>query len=85
MSRLATRLRLALSVIFLGGVWLTPLIALAQVAAEGEEKAPKSYVLGYALTILCVGLGLFVVVRPGKRRYPKIKRKDDDEDAKPHH
>ncbi len=84
MARLATVFRLALAAIFLTWVWLAPLVALAQVA-DTEEKAAKSYVLGYALTFLCVGLGLFVVVRPGKRRLPKIKRKDDDDDAPAHH
>ena len=62
-------------------VWLAPLIAFAQ---EAEEEAePKAYVLGYALLGLCVGLGVFVVVRPGKRRFPKIKPKSDDEDETP--
>jgi hypothetical protein len=68
-------------------VWLAPLTVLAQPPATGgeEEKPSRSYVLGYALTTLCIGLGVFAVVKPGKRRYPKIKRKDDDEEVKPKH
>ena len=37
----------------------------AQVGAEEEPK--ESWVTGYALVILSVGLGLFVICRPGKR------------------
>ena len=64
-------------------VWMAPLAALAQ--AEGEEEAAKSYVLGYALTTLCIGLGVFAVVKPGKRRVPKIKRQDEEDEKKPVH
>ncbi len=64
---------------FLLGVWLFPWVAMAQ--QEEEAAAPKAYVLGYALLGLCVGLGIFVVVRPGKRRFPKIKPKSDDDVA----
>lgn len=47
---------------------------------ETEEKAPKSYVMGYSLVVLCLSLGLFVVVRMGKRKQKKIKRKEEDWD-----
>jgi hypothetical protein len=76
-------MRYGWAVAFLVMVWLAPLVALAQ-EVEGEEKEKgKSYVLGYALTTLCIGLGIFIMVRPAKRRYPKIKRKDDEDDVKP--
>jgi hypothetical protein len=82
--RIARALRVAL---VLGLAWLAPLTVLAQTPATGgeEEKPSRSYVLGYALTTLCIGLGIFAVVKPGKRRYPKIKRKDEDEEVKPKH
>jgi hypothetical protein len=70
--------------LFFAAVWLAPLAALGQ--AKEEEEKPKSYVPGYALTVLATGLGIFVVVKPGKRRFPKIRRKEDeDEDIKPKH
>ena len=43
----------------------------AQVGAEEEPQ--ESWVTGYALVILSVGLGLFVVCRPGKRS-KKVKQ-----------
>jgi hypothetical protein len=76
-------LRLIWCVGWIALVWLAPLTVLAQ--EQQEAKAPRSYVLGYALTTLCIGLGLFIVVRPGKRKFPKIRRKDDEEDLKPKH
>jgi hypothetical protein len=76
--------RLARPFLFLAAVWLAPLTALGQ--TEAEEKPAKSYVPGYALTVLTVGLGIFAVVKPGKRKYPKIRRKEDEEeDIKPKH
>jgi RsiW-degrading membrane proteinase PrsW (M82 family) len=81
LSHRAGPLRILWAATILFVVWLAPLVAFAQ---EAEEEAePKAYVLGYALLGFCVGLGIFVVVRPGKRRFPKIKPKSDDEDEKP--
>jgi hypothetical protein len=75
--------RLAPGFFLLAVMWLAPLPAWGQTE---EEKPPKSYVPGYSLTVLSVGLGVFVVVRPGKRKFPKIRRKEDeDEDIKPKH
>ncbi|MCA9262485.1 MAG: hypothetical protein KDA60_01505 [Planctomycetales bacterium] len=42
----------------------TPLLA------QSDEAIPEKkvrYVISYVLVILCVGLGLYVVCRPGKR------------------
>jgi hypothetical protein len=77
--------QLARTALVLSLVWLAPLTVLAQEPPKEEEKPSRSYVLGYALTTLCIGLGIFAVVKPGKRRYPKIKRKDDEEEVKPKH
>jgi hypothetical protein len=84
LRRIAPLLRL---LILLAAAWLAPLAALGQTAPEPAKEEPgKSYVPGYALTVLAVGLGIFVVVKPGKRRFPKIRRKEDEEeDIKPKH
>jgi hypothetical protein len=76
--------RLMRAFFFLAVVGLAPAAALGQ--TEEEEKPAKSYVPGYALTVLSLGLGIFAVVKPGKRKYPKIRRKEDEEeDIKPKH
>jgi hypothetical protein len=61
-------------------VWLVawqPLLAQEPATAGEEETEGRSWVLGYSLVVLCVGLGLFVVVRMGKRKTKKIRRKDE--------
>jgi hypothetical protein len=76
--------RLMRACFFLAVMGLAPLTALGQ--TEGEQKPAKSYVPGYALTLLSLGLGIFAAVKPGKRKYPKIRRKEDEEeDIKPKH
>ncbi len=67
---------LALSLVF----WLGLHGQLLAQAAEKEEEEAKSWVMSYILIVLTVGLGLFVVVRMGRRRNPKIRRRDDEED-----
>ncbi|MBW3598619.1 MAG: hypothetical protein KY475_15270 [Planctomycetes bacterium] len=83
LHRFGKTLRLVWAAAFLVVVWLAPIVARAQEAAAEKEEEAKSYVLGYALLTICVGLGIFVVVRPGKRRFPKIRVRTDDEDEKP--
>jgi hydrogenase/urease accessory protein HupE len=68
--------------VLLGLLALAPAAAFGQLPGE-EPKKERSWVLGYALTTLCIGLGVFVLVRPAKRKFPKIRKKDDDEDVKP--
>ena len=51
----------------------TPALAQPQSGAVSEE----SWVTSYALVILCVGLGLFVICRPS-RREKKVKKEKKD-------
>ena len=69
MHRLARLVRLASFFV------VASLVAVQQVAAQaqgGEEETQEAWVVSYALVILSVGLGLFVICRPG-RRSKKVK------------
>jgi hypothetical protein len=43
----------------------TPQVALAQ--GDGDGGAGADWVKSYFLVLLCVGLGLLIICRPGKR------------------
>jgi hypothetical protein len=54
-------------------------IALAQyqISYRAEEVAEKSYILGYVLTVLMIGLGVTAICRPGHRSAkPKMIEKE---------
>jgi len=40
-------------------------------AAKAEEKKPPKYVAPYALVIVCVGVGVWLICRPSRRAGPK--------------
>ena len=50
--------------------------ATPALAQQGGATSEESWVTSYALVILCVGLGLFVICRPSRRdkRVKKEKR-----------
>lgn len=56
-------------------LWTSPLFA--QEAAAANDK--KGYSLAYALTGLCVVLGVLIVCRPLRTRADKIERPDPEE------
>ena len=66
MSRFLVRVRTALPRL----AWLPVFLSLStpvwaqQIPQEGVQA---NWVLSYALVILCLGLGVFVVCRPGRR------------------
>jgi hypothetical protein len=52
----------------------------AQSRSDAPPPAAKSYILQYTLTLLCIGLGVYVACRPGKRG-KKIKLERSEEEA----
>ena len=69
MLRLARFIRLATFFV------VASLMMVQHVAAQaqgGDKETQEAWVVSYALVILSVGLGLFVICRPG-RRSKKVK------------
>ena len=68
MSRLITFIRKSIDYLTLSLLWLVSAApAWAQDQSPIEEEAQADWVLSYALVILCIGLAVFVVCRPGRR------------------
>jgi hypothetical protein len=54
-------------------IWTQTALVYAQRVKKEAEPAGKSYVLSYALVVLCIALGLLVVCRSGGRsNEPKV-------------
>ena len=70
MTRVGTAIGLVVHLLMLG-VGSTP--AWAQEGPQ-QDTQQADWVLSYALVIVCIGLGVFVVCRPGRRGHPLRRR-----------
>ena len=59
--------RLCLTAITIGVALVATNIAMAQTEAPDPHADKSSWVLGYALVVLAIALGLTAVCRPGSR------------------
>jgi hypothetical protein len=69
MNSSSTSLRRLIILVLAMAAWIAIHgVAFAQEGGGGGSAGAQSYVLPYAVVLLCIGLAVFVIVRPARRR-----------------